>query len=66
MLTINLKKSCVTCGKELTRKQRKYCSNTCKLSKWYREHKEHHAAASLKSYHKAKDKCSTLAEMGQI
>jgi hypothetical protein len=56
----------VTCGKELTRRQRAYCSKACKLSKWYTEHKEHHAAASLRSYHKAKAKSSTSMEMGQI
>ena len=60
------KKLCVTCGKELTRRQRKNCSKACKLSTWYAEHKEQHAAASLRSYHLAKAKRSTLAEMGQI
>lgn len=60
------KKQCVTCGMELTRRQRAYCSKACKLSNWYAEHKEHHAAASLRSYHLAKAKRSTSEEMGQI
>ena len=65
-MLIMKKKQCETCGKELTRRQRAYCSKACKLRTWYAEHKEHHAAASLRSYHLAKAKRSTSAEIGQI